>query len=322
MGVRIKHPFTFITIMRANSHPEHAEIMRYTKRQRMDTAIHTLVGLLHGISIDDNLNADEIAEVLNWCKQYNDLKAREPFKEIIAKLDEIMADGIITPDEQEDLLWVCKNLSSDGIFYDEITNEIQRLHGILHGVLADSHISTEESKNLQSWLYENDHLKGSYPYDELESLLLTVLEDGKIDKEEEVMLREFFEDFIQYSFKKRVSNESERVSRGLAKNNSLPSICASCPEIDFEDKTFVITGSSKRAKRSEIAKNIEARGGLNRNRVSSATNFLVIGSGSNPCWAFSCYGRKVEQAVNLRKEGVSIVIVHESDFWDAVEDSQ
>jgi len=134
--------------MRDNSHPEHAEIERYTKRQRMDTAIHTLVGLLHGISIDDNLNADEIAEVLNWCKQYNDLKAREPFKEIIAKLDEIMADGIITPDEQEDLLWVCKNLSSDGIFYDEITNEIQRLHGILHGVLADSHISTEESKEI------------------------------------------------------------------------------------------------------------------------------------------------------------------------------
>ena len=185
--------------MRANSHPEHAEIERYTKRQRMDTAIHTLVGLLHGISIDDNLNADEIAEVLNWCKQYNDLKAREPFKEIIAKLDEIMADGIITPDEQDDLLWVCKNLSPDGIFYDEITNEIQRLHGILHGVLADSHISTEESKNLQSWLYENDHLKGSYPYDELDSLLLTVLEDGKIDKEEEVMLREFFEDFITHA---------------------------------------------------------------------------------------------------------------------------
>ena len=102
--------------MRDNSHPEHAEIERYTKRQRMDTAIHTLVGLLHGISIDDNLNADEIAEVLNWCKQYNDLKAREPFKEIIAKLDEIMADGIITPDEQDDLLWVCKNLSPDGIF--------------------------------------------------------------------------------------------------------------------------------------------------------------------------------------------------------------
>lgn len=308
--------------MKEHSHPEHAEVMRFTKRQRIDTAIHTLEGLLHGIAIDDALNADEIAEVLNWCKQYNHLKAREPFKELIGKLDEIMVDGIITPDEQEDLLYVCKNLSTDGIFYDEITNEIQRLHGILHGVLADGQISTEECKQLQSWLYENDQLKGSYPYDELESLLLAVLEDGKIDNDEEVMLKDFFEDFIQYSFKKRVRNESDRVRKGLAKNNSLPSICASCPDIDFEDKTFVVTGSSKRAKRSEIAKHIESRGGANRSQVSTATNFLVIGSGSNPCWAFSCYGRKVEQAVNLRKKGANIVIVHESDFWDAVEDTE
>ena len=302
--------------------PEHTKFMRFTKRQRIDTAIHTLTGLLHGIAIDESLNAEEIAEVLNWCKDYKDLKNREPFKELIGKLDEIMADGVITPDEQEDLLWVCKNLSPEGVFYDEITHEIQVLHGILHGILADGHISLEEATNLQKWIYENDHLKGSYPYDELESLLLAVLEDGKVDQEEEDMLRDFFEDFIQYSFKTRVRNESERVRNGLEKIKSLPSICASCPEIVFEDKTFVFTGASRRAKRTDIAEHIDRYGGKNRVKVSSATDFLVVGSGNNPCWTFSCYGRKVEKAVQLRKEGSNIVIVHESDFWDAIEDSQ
>jgi NAD-dependent DNA ligase len=304
-----------------NSIPEHADYKRYTTRQRVDTAIHSLTGLLHGIAIDEELNAQEIAEVLNWCKQYRELKNREPFKELITKLDEIMVDGLISPDEQEDLLWVCKNLSPEGIFYDEVTHEIQKLHGILHGILADGNISLDEAKKLQEWIYDNDHLKGSYPYDELESLLLAVLEDGKIDEEEQGMLRDFFEEFIEYSFSKRVRKESERVRSGLKKIKSLPSICASCPVIVFDDKSFVFTGTSKRAKRSDIAEHVDRLGGSLKGGVSGQTDFLVVGSGNNPCWAFSCYGRKVEKAVEMRKEGREIVIVHESDFWDAVEDA-
>ena len=56
--------------------------------------------------------------------------------------------------------------------------------------------------------------------------------------------------------------------------------------------------------------------------VAKQTEFLVISAKGNPCWAFSCYGRKVEKAVKLRKKGHAIVIVHESDFWDAVEDHE
>jgi len=32
------------------------------------------------------------------------------------------------------------------------------------------------------------------------------------------------------------------------------------------------------------------------------------------------YGRKVEKAIQLRKEGHKIILVHENDFWDAIED--
>ena len=50
-------------------------------------------------------------------------------------------------------------------------------------------------------------------------------------------------------------------------------------------------------------------------------DYLVIGADGNPCWAFACYGRKVEKAVELRKSGVRIMIIHESDFHDAVLDA-
>lgn len=36
----------------------------------------------------------------------------------------------------------------------------------------------------------------------------------------------------------------------------------------------------------------------------------------NPCWAYACYGRKIEKAMELRKKGAQILIVHEADFLD------
>ena len=54
--------------------------------------------------------------------------------------------------------------------------------------------------------------------------------------------------------------------------------------------------------------------------VSGKTDYLIIGNNGNPCWAYSCYGRKVEQAITQRKKGKKVIIMHESDFWDAVED--
>ena len=53
----------------------------------------------------------------------------------------------------------------------------------------------------------------------------------------------------------------------------------------------------------------------------NALDYLVIGANGNECWAYSAYGRKVEQAIELRKSGSRLTIIHEFDFWDAVEDS-
>jgi SH3-like domain-containing protein len=44
----------------------------------------------------------------------------------------------------------------------------------------------------------------------------------------------------------------------------------------------------------------------------------LIGDEGNPCWVFSCYGRKVEKAIQYRKSGLPILIIHENDFWNAI----
>ncbi len=36
---------------------------------------------------------------------------------------------------------------------------------------------------------------------------------------------------------------------------------------------------------------------------------LVIGGGANPCWAYACYGQKVEKAVELRSDAAMPVAI-------------
>ena len=145
-----------------------------------------------------------------------------------------------------------------------------------------------------------------------------MLKDGKVDEAEQAMLKDFFEDFIEYSFAKQVRTEAARVKAGMLRQMSLPGICATCPDVRFAGRTFTLTGTSAKATRKDIVGRIAAKGGEFSPNVTERTHYLVVGSGANPCWAFSCYGRKVEKAVELRKSGVPIVIVHETDFWDAM----
>lgn len=94
-----------------------------------------------------------------------------------------------------------------------------------------------------------------------------------------------------------------------------------CPEVTFEGKVFCFTGESYRASRTEMGNVVKELGGQVRSGVSAKTNYLVVGNAGNPCWAYSCYGRKIEDAMQLRKEGGSVIIVNETDFWDAADDA-
>jgi NAD-dependent DNA ligase len=66
---------------------------------------------------------------------------------------------------------------------------------------------------------------------------------------------------------------------------------------------------------------IEAKSGIFKSSVSKNTDYLIVGNAGNRCWAYSCYGRKIEEAMDLRKSGAKVQIVNEVDFWNAILDS-
>ena len=289
-------------------------IRKFTTKAEANKALNTIKGLVEGINIDNVINETEVQELDNWWKTNFDLISRAPFNEIIPLVKQICEDKIITESEFLDLKWTIDNIISENRYYNLITSKIQELEGIFHGILADNVITDEEIKNLENWLFDNEDLIGIYPFDEIESLLIGITEDGIITEKERNYLKLFLSEFVDKSNSSTIKfDEIEKLKNDI----TISGICTINPLIEFKDKQFCFTGISKTMKRKEIVEKIESLGGVYKDNVTQKTDFLIIGDNSNPCWAFSCYGRKVETAMNMRKEGSKISIVKEIDFIDA-----
>lgn len=295
---------------------DNVDYYKYTGPQRFDKAIHTLEGIVRGITIDNKVNDSELSILTGWIGDHHEFANRHPFNEVIPRLNEILADGIIDDEEKADILWLCNKFTTDEKYYRDVTADMQRLQGILGGIVADGKITKEELEALQDWMDEHEHLRTCWPYDELEALILAVLQDGVIDHAEHRALLQFFSEFTEFGGHRAVElPESEE-------HSLVTGVCAVCPEIIFAGSRFCFTGRSEKYSRRAFADEVTQRGGTFSKSLTKDTDYLTVGAAGNPCWAYACYGRKVEQAIQYRKDGGKILLVHEHDLWDSLEDTQ
>ena len=289
---------------------------KFCSKSNLHKSLNTLSGIISGVVSDGVVNSKELEEIRMWMEEQKRYVSIHPYSELIPILEESLKDGVIDQDELKDIEWFLEKATSENVFYDFITSDLQVLQGILHGILADGIVEENEIRTLSNWMEEADHLKGCYPYDEIYSLLLEVLEDGKVDKEEQELLKAFFAEFVGLSSSNRFKLDEE-----LRKSITTKGACSVDPVISFDNKKFVFTGHSHRAKRSEFKVIVERGKGVFLTKPTKELNYLVYGAAGNQCWAYSCYGRKVERVIQLRKQGVNVQIIHENDFWDAVLDA-
>ncbi len=279
--------------------------LRFAAVHNRERDVNALSGLIRGIALDGHIKPSELNALFGWCAgiriQHNDI-----FDEAISRIEAAASDGVLDEEEREDLLHFCERLSVPASRVDQFSRDMQVLHGLLAGVAADGVIVEQEIKELRRWLDGSTHLKGVWPYDEIDSLIASALHDGHLDESEQRFLMAFTSQFLDGDNELRRDTSTE----ALVKYG----ICAVKPAIDFAGNVFVVTGESS-TPRTEIHEEIERRGGIVQNRVTDSTNLLVVCADGSPAWAFSCYGRKIEQAMNLRKHGARITIVHETDFW-------
>jgi hypothetical protein len=296
------------------THPEHREYLKFSGRSRLDKATNSLVGLIEGIASDGKITIGELAFLDLWLQENVDLRNRHPYNELMPIVEEALRDGVLSDEERADIIFVCEKLRSTE-YFDAVTADMQRLHGFLAGVMADGIVTEPELRTLSDWIADHDHLKSLWPYDEVESVISTVLRDGKIDGDEQKMLQAFFSEFLALLDNRTITTPQ------MLEGVTLTGVCAMCPDISFEGRTFCFTGASNRLSRKKFGEVVQKLGGQPSEGVTHKTNYLVIGAEGNPAWAYACYGRKVEKAVALRKEGVRIILIHENDFHDAVADA-
>jgi hypothetical protein len=286
-----------------------------TSKARADKAINSLKGILLGINLDKEVNTPEVNELKQWAENHRALINRNPFKEFMTIIEETVSNHIPATETIEDLFWLCQKYETDNYYYKALTTDLQTLQGICHGILADGIINEKEVRDLEAWLEKNTHLSTYYPYDEIRSLILSIVSDGKIEEEEIVILKAYLNQFVNI--------ENQEIAKQIDAETADINIsghCTSDPNIDFDGKTFCVTGVLKSGARAELENLISDLGGIPTKTVTKKTDYLIVGDNGNQSWAFACYGRKVEKALEMRKVGHQICLVHEYDLMDAIED--
>lgn len=292
--------------------PRDSEIRLFNTPRRLEKAVHTLEGILRGVTMDGRLEDQELIVLSDWIDEHSEFRYRHPFTEVVPRIEQILSERIFDEEERADILWLCDQFVTGSEHFDEVTADLQKLHGIMGGVAADSSITVEELREMQEWMDDKEHLRGCWPFDEVNGLITGVLADGKIDAIEHEHLLHFFADVLAFLNHKAIGRKTEGVPpfRGA--------ICAAQPDICIPEKQFCFTGTPRRGPKRLLHEAVEARNGIVRTTVVKELDYLVIGADGNECWAYSAYGRKVEEAVRNRKAGARVLIVHEFDFWDAI----
>lgn len=291
-------------------------VMRYCGPTRLSKQLELLKGIFNGITADNIVSRDEANELFNWCILNKEFQGREPFRTLIPAIEGALEDNEISDDELADILWIIDSFEHNDVISDIQTSMIQTLHGLLHGILADGHINNTEIFALERWIEEHDFLKGTFPYDEIDSVLTSILADGEVSADERDLLTAIISEFIDCTCSVNI-NQIEMAE--LKKKYSVGGICAVNPDMTIKDKLFCFTGESTKVNRKEFAQFVEERGGRFHDKVVKDTDYLVIGSSGCQCWIFASYGRKVEAAQKLRRDGGKIVLISEIDFWDCID---
>ncbi len=87
----------------------------------------------------------------------------------------------------------------------------------------------------------------------------------------------------------------------------------------FKNRRFVLTGLFTHVSRDTVAEYITSNDGIITESVSGKTDFLIVGSKSDPAWKYGNYGLKIEKAISLLNENCSkIQIIRESLIADYI----
>lgn len=293
LALKKAYNFDFNSYVRRYHPNEYFKFVEYVSNPTLRRSVTEFYGALQGIGMDGVVSPKELAYIKNWRQQHKQYDNYAEIATILSLIDEITADGVLTADElrrlRQAMIDYFNTLSSA-----EVTVATQVLSGLLKGIASDGVINESECVSLNNWLYQNDYLRGHYPFDKITALLDEVLADNIITPAESQSLIAQIDGLL----------------------NPVVEIGAQLCSVD--GLTVCLSGNFAYGAKSKVEEYIVARGGMIVSAVSKKVDMLVVGDSECGAYAYGNYGKKTEKAKELQAKGSKILILTEREFFQKV----
>lgn len=187
-------------------------------------------------------------------------------------------------------------------FRNELNRSLGALVGIAQGVVADGNLTDGEIQFLHEWLRQNEAIAATWPGDVIAQRVQQVMAYGKISEDERTHLINTLKSLIGGTLEE------------LAATTHVTQLALdSVDRVHFAGARFCLTGEFVFAPRPHCEEQIVKRGG----EISSVTKkltYLIVGGLGSPEWKHGSFGTKIEKAMQYKRQGLGIMIVHE-DIW-------
>jgi len=284
-------------------------INRFMGTAIIDKEINNFLGFLEGIILDHTINKKEIYALQVWMERNPEIYCQYPFDHLIHLLGQtVIGSQKLDEEKCKQFVEVIKIFIS-GKFYSKNTRDVQRLHGLLAGVVCDGTLSIDEAKALNTWMKEHDYLEDDVFFQEVYTSLRPVR--TKQDDLTDFDIQALFKQIKRY-----VDPDDHGTLRTKIETIDNPDFFKG--QLLIENALYCFTGTSSRFKKKDWKTLIENNGGKFIDDMTTTVNYLVICNKGNKAWAHVSDGRKFEEAKKWQQQGHDIKIITEDDFIQAI----
>lgn len=188
------------------------------------------------------------------------------------------------------------------------TRAMQVLLGICSGIAADQQINDAEIKYLSRWLKDNEIICDKWPASAIHYKIEQILQDGIITQDERNQTLEILKELTQNNFQ----------NTGLATADSPVMPIDKHAIVLFDYKSYCFTGEFLYGTRAICERAVLKRNAIVKNTVTRKLDFLVIGSMCSPHWINETYGHKISNAMEIRKNQSTPIIISEQQWTDGL----
>lgn len=153
------------------------------EEDKLHVSISRFYGMVQGFAGDHSVGAREQAYIIQWRDDHEQYAENKAVASVIAEINEIISDGMITVEEMLRLEKTLKHTLMS-VSTSQATAITHVLDGLLEGIAADGRVNLHECLMLHQWLKDNPGLTGNFAFDKLMGLIEHVMDDGEISDEE------------------------------------------------------------------------------------------------------------------------------------------